>query len=336
MNVEDPYMKFESFSAACRRLFRPRILSRSVVLGLLTMWTLQSTGGPPYNEGRALRGSLPALSKEQKRDGKVLIEPRPKVQARLAEAYGRLPLSFEPNDGQAERKVKFLSRGPDYTLFLTPSEAVFSLRSQEPGARSQKQEGRLSSLVPGHSQRTRSSAQGTKDKGPGTNDVLRMKLVGANQAANVTALDELPGKTNYFIGNDSKKWRTDVPTYGKVKYEGVYPGIDLVYYGNQRQLEYDFVVAPGADPKAITLAIENRNTKIAARQSKIQNRKSKIDWSGDLVVEAEDGEIRLHKPVVYQPAADAANPKSKIQNRKLLEGRYVLTADNQIHFEISN
>src|SRR2546430_5784455 len=83
-----------------------------------------------------------------------------------------------------------------------------------------------------------------------------MKLVGANQAANVTALDELPGKTNYFVGNDPKKWRTDVPTYGKVKYEAVYPGIDLVYYGNQRQLEYDFVVAPGADPKAITLAVE--------------------------------------------------------------------------------
>src|SRR2546427_6106995 len=203
MNVEDPYMKFESFSAACRRLFRAGILSRSVVLGLLTMWTLQSTGGPPYNEGRALRGSLPALSKEQKPDGKALIEPRPKVQARLAEAYGRLPLSFEPNDGQAERKVKFLSRGPGYTLFLTPSEAVFSLGSQEPdaalseakGARSQKQEGRLSSLVPGHSQRTRGSARGTKDKGPGTNDVLLMKLVGANQAVNVTALDELPGKT---------------------------------------------------------------------------------------------------------------------------------------------
>src|SRR5206468_1731396 len=182
-----------------------------------------------------------------------------------------------------------LSRGSGYTLFLTGDEAVLALRSPKPGVRSQKsevrsqkQEGRPWSLVPGHLQRTRDSAQKTKtkDKGPGTNDVLRMKLVGANQAAKVTALEELPGKTNYFVGNDPKRWRTDVPTYGKVKYEGVYPGIDLVYYGNQRQLEYDFVVAPGADPKAITLAIENRNTKIAARQSKIQNRKSKIDSNG--------------------------------------------------------
>src|SRR2546422_1171210 len=250
------------------------------------------------------------------------------TQARLAESCGKLPLSFEANKGQTDPRVNFLSRGSGYTLFLTGDEAVLSLRSQKSGVRSQKSGGRPSSLVRRHSQRTRGSVQGTKDKGPGTNDVLRMKLVGANQAAEVTALEELPGKSNYFIGNDPKKWRTDVPTYGKVKYQGVYPGIDLVYYGNQRQLEYDFVVAPGADPKAITLAIENRNSKIETRQSKIENRKSKIDSSGDLVVEAEDGEIRLHKPVVYQPAADAANPKSEIQNRKLLEGRYVLTADN--------
>src|SRR5207249_8801556 len=215
-------------------------------------------------------------------------------------------------------------------------------RSQKSEVRSQKHEGRPWSLVPGHLQRTRDSAQKTKDKGLGTSDVLRMKLVGANQAARVTALDELPGKSNYFVGNDPKKWRTDVPTYGKVKYEGVYPGIDLIYYGNQRQLEYDFVVAPGADPKAITLEIENRNSKIEARQSKIQkpvlsaakDRKSKIDSNGDLVVEAEGGEVRFHKPVVYQPTVDAANPKSKIQNRKLLDGRYILTADKRVRFEI--
>src|SRR6266699_3030553 len=273
------------------------------------------------------------------------------TQARLADSYGKVPLSFEANRGQTDPRVKFLSRGSGYTLFLTGDEAVLSLRSQESGAalseakgvRSQKQEGRPWSLVPSHLQRPTDRAQVTKDKEPGTNDVLRMKLVGANQAAKVAALDELPGKSNYFIGNDPKKWRTDVPTYGKVKYEGVYPGVDLVYYGNQRQLEYDFVVAPGADPKAITLAIENRNSKIETRQSKIQkpvlsaakDRKFKIDSNGDLVVEAEGGEVRFHKPVVYQPIVDAANPKSKIQNRQLLDGRYVLTADNHIRFDVS-
>src|SRR5438309_2391929 len=208
--------------------------------------------------------------------------PNQAGQQRLAENYGKVPLSFEANQGQTDPRVKFLSRGSGYTLFLTRDEAVLALRSRQ------------SSVVS-------SQLQKTTDHGLRTTDTLRMKLVGANQAANVTALDELLGKTNYFIGNDPKKWRTDVPTYGKVKYEGVYPGVDLVYYGNQRQLEYDFVVAPGADPKAITLAIENRNPKIAARQSKIQNRKSKIDSNGDLVVEAEGGEVRFHKPVVYQP-----------------------------------
>jgi hypothetical protein len=84
--------------------------------------------------------------------------------------------------------------------------------------------------------------------------VLRMRLVGANAKATVTGAEELPGKSNYFIGNDPKKWRTNVSSYARVKYEGVYPGVDLVYYGNQRQLEYDFVVAPGADPNRIRLS----------------------------------------------------------------------------------
>src|SRR5438105_14081939 len=149
-----------------------------------------------------------------------------RTQAQLSEAYGKVSLSFEANHGQTDPRVKFLSRGSGYTLFLTGDEAVLSLRSPKPGVRSQKsevrsqkQEGRPWSLVHGHLQRTRDSAQKTKtkDKGPGTNDVLRMKLVGANQAAKVTALEELPGKTNYFVGNDPKRWRTDVPTYGKVK-----------------------------------------------------------------------------------------------------------------------
>ncbi|MGH6628592.1 MAG: hypothetical protein ACREB3_02545 [Burkholderiales bacterium] len=101
-----------------------------------------------------------------------------------------------------------------------------------------------------------------------------MKLVGADAKATVAGLDALPGKSNYFLGNDPKKWRTNVANYAKVKYQGVYPGIDLVYYGNQRQLEYDFVVAPGANPNAIAFEIETGNSKIVGRQSKIQNLKS--------------------------------------------------------------
>jgi hypothetical protein len=81
--------------------------------------------------------------------------------------------------------------------------------------------------------------------------VLRIQLEHANRNAKVSGIDELEGKSNYFIGNDSAKWRRNIPTYARVKYQEVYSGVDLVYYGNQRQLEYDFVLAPGADPKQI-------------------------------------------------------------------------------------
>jgi len=186
---------------------------------------------------------------------------------RLAESYGKLPLSFEANQGQTDRDVKFLSRGKGYSLFLTGNEAVLSLQCRQ------------SSVVNRQLPHTTAYGPMTRDEifsapvmtpsspipslrfpdpSPESQvpSVLRMKLVGANASAKAVGLGALPGRSNYFIGNDPKKWRTDVRTYAKVKYEGVYPGVDLVYYGNQGgQLEYDFVVAPGADPKAITLDV---------------------------------------------------------------------------------
>ena len=101
--------------------------------------------------------------------------------------------------------------------------------------------------------------------------MLRMKFVGANPAPQVSGIDQLPGKSNYFIGNDPAKWRTNVANYAKVKYQEMYPGVDLVMYGNQRQLEYDFVVAPGADPKSIQIVFEG------ARQMRVED-------GGDLVL----------------------------------------------------
>jgi hypothetical protein len=230
------------------------------------------------------------------------------AQPRLVEAYGRLPLSFEVNQGQTDSTVKFLSRGSGYSLFLTGNEAVLSLRkpgvrSQDSGFRRHKPGGPdfgaahwgsadlafRSAAFPGllpspaaeletnsrtADPRTGSALQGllgssfpfpvSNFQRPATNNeprttdaLLRMKLVGANEKAKVTGMDQLPGKSNYFIGNDPKKWRTNVPNYAKVKYANVYPGADLVYYGNQGQLEYDFVVSSGADPNSIELAINS-------------------------------------------------------------------------------
>ena len=114
--------------------------------------------------------------------------------------------------------------------------------------------------------------------------MVRMKLVGANPQAKVSGLDELPGKSNYFIGNDPKKWRTNVPNYAKVKYANVYPGVDLVYYGNQRQLEYDFVVQPGADPRQIVLDV---GAGLVPAQGHLQGVPLRVDPTGDLVVGTE-------------------------------------------------
>ena len=210
-------------------------------------------------------------------------------------AYGNLPLSFEPNQGQTDSQVEFLSRGRGYTLFLTATEAVLSLR--KPAAPK-------ANVAP-----KANRAEDSEDTGGA---VLRMKLVGANPSPRVTGLEELPGKSHYFIGNDPAKWRRNVPTYAKVKYEAVYPGVDLVYYGNQGQLEYDLIVSPGADPEAIHLAFGGGG-------------ELEIDVQGDLALHAGDGQVRLQKPLVYQEADGI---------RQEISAAYVLNARRQVGFEV--
>src|SRR5438874_8317476 len=136
----------------------------------------------------------------------------------LRASFAQLPLSFEANAGQTDPEVRYLARGSGYTIFLTENDAVIKLQDRQ-----------------------------------GDGAVLRLNVANANEHAEIAARDQLAGKANYFFGNDPTKWRTNVPMFSQVRYADVYPGIDLVYHGNQRQLEYDFVVAPGVDPRAITL-----------------------------------------------------------------------------------
>jgi hypothetical protein len=148
--------------------------------------------------------------------------------------------------------------------------------------------------------------------------VLRVRLLGANTEPAVEGADEQPGKTHYFIGADPSRWRTNVPTYAQVTYHNVYPGIDQVYYGNQRRLEFDFVVAPGADPTAILLSFDGADS-------------LQINAAGDLVLQVQGGEVRLRKPVVYQP-----DPISRgAAARRLIDGQYVVRGQNHIAFEIA-
>jgi hypothetical protein len=188
----------------------------------------------------------------------------------LSVTYARLPLSFEANRGQTDESVKFVSRGPGYTLFLTATEAVLTLNQPRRPLRTQRETMRSASAV---------SAISAVN--------LRLKLINANPKPEVRGLNELPGKSNYFIGNDPAKWRTNVPSYAKVEYRDVYSGINLVHYGNGGQLEHDFVVAPGADPSVVRLAIEGAD-------------KMELDAQGDLVLHAAGTEARLRKPVVFQ------------------------------------
>jgi hypothetical protein len=275
---------------------------------------------------------------------------RPAATLRLVESYGKLPLSFEANQGQTDSQVKFLSRGRGYMLFLTGNEAVLALRSasQESKFESRTEVAQHSLLNAAALPRSfrGGQLQRTTDYGPRKTDaffaplvqnpksqiqnllagpesraaaVLRLKLLGANPNARVTGLDPLPGKSNYFLGNDPKKWRTNVENYSKVKYQNAYPGIDLVYYGNQGKLEHDFVVSAGANPGAIEMALEGAEN-------------ISVDEGGNLVAKINGGNVVLNKPSIYQDTF--ANPKSKIANPKSIDGRYVLLADNRIGFDI--
>jgi hypothetical protein len=229
----------------------------------------------------------------------------PKAQAMIVDQYGKLPLSFEANHGQTDGRVKFLSRTNGYSLFLTADEAVLALNGQK--VSTSKENGNKGKIANTPSP-LRSGTAVTKSGG-----VLRMKLRNANAAAKVTGEDELAGTSNYFLGNDPAKWRTNVPTYAKVKYEGIYSGIDLVYYGSQRQLEYDFIVAPGADPHHIAFDIRG------AKQIR-------QDAHGELVFKVGDDEIRWHKPVVYQ---------EQDGTRWEIAAHYAITDRNRIGFELA-
>jgi Beta-propeller repeat len=238
--------------------------------------------------------------------------PDPEQTARLRDAYGKLPLSFEANEGQINSQVKFLARGSGYQLFLTDTEAVLVLSKSEPSFGKGSPDGRPVEYPRMDPSRRDARAKPEKSQG----DLLRMMLVGANRSARTEGKDELPGKSNYFLGNDPAKWRRDVSNYAGVQYESVYPGVDVVYHGNQGQLEYDFIVAPHANYRQIKLQYKG------AKRIHIDGE------SGDLILTTKKGsELRQHKPVIYQELAGV---------RREIEGKYELGAMDEIAFRIGD
>lgn len=215
---------------------------------------------------------------------------------RIAEQFGALPLSFEINKGQLDQSVRFLSHGPGYDLFLTATEAVLRLRKPRT-----LQVEKLKDQALGKT--------GTEVR-EGT--VLRLKMLGAKATPQAEGQEELPGRANYFTGNDQSKWRRNVPTYRRAYFKDVYPGIDLVYYGKQRQLEYDLVVAPSADPKLIRFTVEGAD-------------KIRIDKTGRLLLGLKYGEVSLNKPVSYQLDENGS--------RREVKAGYILNG-NEVRFKL--
>ncbi len=226
-----------------------------------------------------------------------MMEPDRQTKARIGEAYGKLPLVFEEASDRTDQKAEFFSRGKGYDLYLAPDEILLVMgRNQSKTDLSQ----------------TIGSERNPYDN-PAIADVLRMKFVGADSSPNVEGIDRLPGKSNYLIGNDAEKWRVGISTYSKVKYNRLYPGIDAVFYGNRGQLEYDFIVEPGADAGAIKLSFEG------ASRIRIEN--------GDLVLGTALGEIRQHKPIVYQ---------EKNGVKEVVAGQYVFDGEQEVKFQVGS
>jgi len=227
----------------------------------------------------------------------------PIARARAMKTYAALPMMFEANSGQSDPRVKFLSRAPGYTLFLTDKEAVLSLLTAPPASAS-AHAAQGSQKSPG--------PQPDKSEAPSLTRFVRLKFAGGNTPTAISGRDQLPGKTSYFLGNDPKQWHRNIANYEGVEYRGVYPGVDVVFHGNQQRLEYDFIVAPGADPHAIALDVEG------AKRVRITPR-------GDVVLGVGQSELELEKPVVYQEVEG---------QRREVAGNFVLSGPHRIGFTL--
>lgn len=229
-----------------------------------------------------------------------------KTQEQASREFGKLPLSFVENKGQTDARVKFMSNGSGYSLFLTANEAVLVLARSKVKAQASDSKAAAS--------KAKTDLASPASEPPAIEQrVLSMELVGANKNLQLSASDELPGKINYLIGSDSSQWQTNLPTFAKVHYEDVYPGINLIYYGNQRRLEYDFVVSPGADPRAIKLKFAGAD-------------RLRINDKGDLIIDAAGEIVTLHKPFLYQVADNG--------KRQEVGGRYLIKAGGQVTFDV--
>ncbi len=223
-----------------------------------------------------LAGALAAIAV------RVAAFPNSTIQPSLGATLDHLPVTFEANVGQAEAAVRFLSHGQKADLYLTPAEVLLALH------RAGRGDQRRASLP------------------------LRLIFGGANPQTKVEGLLPLDGKANYFLGDDSSRWRVNAPTYSRVQYSNIYPGVDLVFYGTAEQLEYDLVVKPEAKPDMIDLEFDGAQTIL-------------IEANGDLLLRLRGDHVRQRKPSIYQEING---------QRRTISGGYVLKTAHRAGFQI--
>lgn len=225
--------------------------------------------------------------------------------------YGRLPLMFTANQGQTDSEVKFLSQGSGYSVFLTSGSMVLSLR---PAGVTSAAEA-LAAQVPGRPGRGGAAIRQWEEAARAAQKftaTLAVNLVGGSTNPQVVGEAPLRTKVNYFIGRDPKKWHTNVPTYARVRYLNVYPGVDVVYYGNHGSMEYDFDLAPEADPRRIEFEVKGVDA-------------LNLDSAGNLVLTKGANRLRFQTPILYQKVNGV---------RTRVPGTYVLRGGKHVGFEV--
>lgn len=226
-----------------------------------------------------------------------LKEPDKATKSQINENYGKLPLRFERNIGQTEQNIDFISHNNNYTLFLSPTKATFSFEKEK----------NINNFV--HKLKVKEQNANVE----ATNS-LTMELIGANTSAKAIEIEKLSTTSNYFLNNDKKHWQANVENFAKVQYQNIYPGIDIVYYGNQRQFEYDLIVTPYTSPDIINLQFAEAEKLI-------------INNDGDLVITINNQEIYKKKPYVYQEING---------NKELIASNYVINKNNEVSFELGS
>lgn len=267
-----------------------------VVIAIVAAVAVVGAGRITPRSGVSARIAAPALPAAVQPPA-LSAEQRGRVRANL----DALPLAFEANQGQTDPQVKYMARGNGYTVFLTGNDTVFALHSSQPNS---------SSAAARHGDTASRVARHEKD----IHAAISMKLVGGNPQPEISAAGELPGHSNYFVGSDASKWQQGVKQYAAVSYRDVYPGVNMAFHGQQRQLEFDFIVAPGANAAPISMGVTGAK-RIAT------------DDSGNLVLSSAAGNVLLHKPFAYQ---------EKNGTREPVDARFAVQANNQVGFVLGN